>query len=97
MQQESDTAEKAWQQIFSSTGLSLKPVSVGCCGMAGTYGHEAQNQANSRALFDLSWAAPVQQTAPDLLLVTGFSCRSQVKRYEGFKPKHPLQALLQLM
>jgi Fe-S oxidoreductase len=39
----------------------------------------------------------VRQTAPDLLLVTGFSCRSQVKRYEGFKPKHPLQALLQLM
>jgi FAD/FMN-containing dehydrogenase/Fe-S oxidoreductase len=89
--------EKSWQQIFQRAGLSLQVVATGCCGMAGTYGHEAQNQANSRALFDLSWAAPVQNTAPDLLLVTGFSCRSQVKRYEGFKPKHPLQALLQLM
>jgi len=89
--------ERSWQQIYQQAGLSLQVVATGCCGMAGTYGHEAQNQANSKALFDLSWAAPVQQTAPDLLLVTGFSCRSQVKRYEGFKPKHPLQALLQLM
>ena len=31
------------------------------------------------------------------LLATGYSCRSQVKRYEGFKPKHPVQALLQLV
>jgi len=89
--------EKTWQQIFQSAGLQLKVVATGCCGMAGTYGHEVQNQHNSRALYDLSWAQPVAKTAPDLLLVTGYSCRSQVKRYEGYKPKHPLQALLQLI
>uniref|UniRef100_UPI00404788BC D-2-hydroxyglutarate dehydrogenase YdiJ n=1 Tax=Rheinheimera sp. TaxID=1869214 RepID=UPI00404788BC len=86
--------EKAWQQIFSSAGLSLKPVSVGCCGMAGTYGHEAQNLDNSKALFDMSWRAPVEQFGTEQILVTGFSCRSQVKRLVGDKPKHPLQALL---
>ena len=86
--------EKAWQQIFSSAGLSLKPVSVGCCGMAGTYGHEAQNLDNSKALFDMSWRAPVEQFGTEKILVTGFSCRSQVKRLVGDKPKHPLQALL---
>jgi FAD/FMN-containing dehydrogenase/Fe-S oxidoreductase len=86
--------EKAWQQIFSSAGLSLKPVSVGCCGMAGTYGHEAQNLDNSKALFDMSWRAPVEQFGTGQILVTGFSCRSQVKRLVGDKPKHPLQALL---
>ena len=86
--------EKAWQQIFSSAGLSLKPVSAGCCGMAGTYGHEAQNLDNSKALFDMSWRAPVEQFGTEQILVTGFSCRSQVKRLVGDKPKHPLQALL---
>ncbi|MBU2068851.1 MAG: FAD-binding oxidoreductase [Gammaproteobacteria bacterium] len=86
--------EKAWQQIFQQAGLSLKPVSVGCCGMAGTYGHEAQNLANSKALFDMSWRAPVEQFGTAQVLVTGFSCRSQVKRLVGDKPKHPLQALL---
>jgi Fe-S oxidoreductase len=89
--------EKSWQSIYQAAGLQLDVVATGCCGMAGTYGHEAQNQQNSRTLYDLSWAKPVQQSAPDLLLVTGYSCRSQVKRYEGFKPKHPLQALLHLM
>lgn len=89
--------EKAWQHIFANAGLVLKPISVGCCGMAGTYGHEAQNVDNSKALFDMSWRAPVEQYSPAKILVTGFSCRSQVKRLVGDKPKHPLQALLALL
>lgn len=87
--------EKTWQQIFMHAGLQLDVIAVGCCGMAGTYGHELQNQANSRALYELSWQQHVQAENPKPLLVTGFSCRSQVKRYEGQKPLHPLQALLQ--
>ncbi|MEH8020784.1 FAD-binding and (Fe-S)-binding domain-containing protein [Rheinheimera metallidurans] len=89
--------EKAWQLIFANVGLALKPISVGCCGMAGTYGHEAQNLENSKALFDMSWRAPVEQYSTSKILVTGFSCRSQVKRLVGDKPKHPLQALLALL
>ncbi|WP_445424756.1 D-2-hydroxyglutarate dehydrogenase YdiJ [Alishewanella sp. HL-SH06] len=87
--------EKTWQQIFDKTGLSLKVVSVGCCGMAGTYGHEQAQLANSKALFDLSWREPVERLGTEQLLVTGFSCRSQVKRLVGDKPRHPLQVLLQ--
>ena len=86
--------EKTWQTIFSKVGLTLKPVSVGCCGMAGTYGHEAQNLENSKALFDMSWRKPVEQFGTEQILITGFSCRSQVKRLVGDKPMHPLQALL---
>ena len=89
--------EKTWQQIFKQAGLQLDVIAVGCCGMAGTYGHELQNQANSRALYELSWQQHVQAKDPRPLLITGFSCRSQVKRYEGQKPLHPLQALLQLL
>ena len=89
--------EQVWQQIFAKAGLLLKPVAVGCCGMAGTYGHEAQNQQNSRALYDLSWQGVVSKIPSGYLLATGFSCRSQVKRYEQFKPLHPLQLLRQLI
>ncbi|KKO46475.1 membrane protein [Arsukibacterium ikkense] len=88
--------EAAWQQIFQRAGLNLTPVSVGCCGMAGTYGHEAQNFDNSKALFDMSWRAPIERFGVTQILVTGFSCRSQVKRLVGDKPRHPLQALLPL-
>lgn len=31
-----------WAAIFSRYGARLENVSVGCCGMAGTYGHEAK-------------------------------------------------------
>lgn len=87
-------SEKHWQQIFARMGLELKPLSVGCCGMAGTYGHEKQQLEKSKALFDLSWRTPVTELGNEQILVTGFSCRSQVKRLVGDKPRHPLQALL---
>ena len=32
-----------------------------------------------------------------LLLATGYSCRSQVKRYEHVVLKHPVQALLEIL
>lgn len=89
--------EQTWQQIFAKAGLALAPVAVGCCGMAGTYGHEVQNQQNSRNLYDLSWQQVVNSTPSGFVLATGFSCRSQVKRFEGFKPLHPLQLLRQLI
>ncbi|WP_088328804.1 FAD-binding and (Fe-S)-binding domain-containing protein [Lacimicrobium sp. SS2-24] len=88
------SAEKQWQQIFSRFGLTLTPVSVGCCGMAGTYGHETSHLDNSFGIFDLSWKHALKELSPAQVLATGYSCRSQTARIQGFKPRHPLQALL---
>ncbi|WP_448568898.1 D-2-hydroxyglutarate dehydrogenase YdiJ [Thalassotalea ganghwensis] len=87
-------SEKQWQKIFSAFGLSLTSVSVGCCGMAGTYGHEQANLDNSKQLYQMSWQAKINQYTPEQIVVTGYSCRSQVKRLEGQKTRHPIQALL---
>ncbi|MDQ6191287.1 hypothetical protein M3O75_13170 [Klebsiella pneumoniae] len=35
-------ATKQWADIFAHFGAKLENVSVGCCGMAGTYGHEVK-------------------------------------------------------
>lgn len=86
-----------WKKIFAHFGVPLESAPVGCCGMAGTYGHEGPNQQASRAIYDLSWAPAVAGRDPQQLLSSGYSCRSQVKRYEGFKPRHPVQALLALV
>ncbi|MFY8325107.1 D-2-hydroxyglutarate dehydrogenase YdiJ [Pseudoalteromonas sp. ZZD1] len=90
-------AANVWQNIFSDLRLSLNTTATGCCGMAGTYGHEAQNQNNSRALYEMSWQSVIKKNKPEQLLATGFSCRSQVKRYEKFKPKHPIELLAQIL
>ncbi|GGA73209.1 FAD-binding oxidoreductase [Neiella marina] len=91
------TTHGDWQKIFNHFGGEVKTQPVGCCGMAGTYGHEAPNQQNSKELYAMSWAEPMAQTPQHQVLSTGYSCRSQVKRMEGFKPKHPVEALLELV
>ena len=86
-------SEKQWQQIFQKTGLNLSAVSVGCCGMAGTFGHEASHIQESTGIYQLSWQQAVSRYQPEQIVATGYSCRSQVARFEKFKPKHPLQIL----
>jgi FAD/FMN-containing dehydrogenase/Fe-S oxidoreductase len=86
-------SEKQWQQIFQKAGLDLSTVSVGCCGMAGTFGHEASHIQESTGIYRLSWQQAVSRYQPEQIVATGYSCRSQVARFENFKPKHPLQIL----
>lgn len=86
-----------WKQIFGYFGAQLHVVNLGCCGMAGTYGHELDNQQRSRDLFDMSWEQTLNDLPQAQILVSGYSCRSQVKRFGGFRPKHPVEALLSLI
>ncbi|NVK57845.1 MAG: FAD-binding oxidoreductase [Alteromonadaceae bacterium] len=87
--------EQIWQQVFAKVGQPVDVVKVGCCGMAGNYGHEAQNKANSLGIYAMSWEQAVSRYKPAQIMATGYSCRSQVNRVDNFKPQHPLQVLLQ--
>ena len=89
--------EKTWQRVFTQLGLSLDIVPVGCCGMAGTYGHEAEHYDNAKGIYNLSWAQHTQGVRSEQILVTGYSCRSQVKRFENYRPKHPIEVLADLL
>ncbi|MFT5281418.1 MAG: FAD/FMN-containing dehydrogenase/Fe-S oxidoreductase [Kangiellaceae bacterium] len=103
--------EDIWQQIFSKFGLTLNIASVGCCGMAGTYGHELEHFENSKGIYELSWSQHAtlpqanndsvstltKKVAAEQILVTGYSCRSQVKRFEQYRPKHPIEVLATLL
>lgn len=90
-------APAQWAAIFARFGAQLENVSVGCCGMAGTYGHEVKNHANSLGIYELSWHQAMQRLPRNRCLATGYSCRSQVKRIEGNGVRHPLQALLEMV
>jgi FAD/FMN-containing dehydrogenase/Fe-S oxidoreductase len=86
-----------WASIFARFGAKLENISVGCCGMAGTYGHEVKNHASSLGIYELSWHQAMQRLPRNRCLATGYSCRSQVKRIEGSGVRHPLQALLEII
>ncbi len=90
-------APAQWASIFAHFGATLESVSVGCCGMAGTYGHEVKNHASSLGIYELSWHQAMQRLPRNRCLATGYSCRSQVKRIEGNGVRHPLQALLEMV
>jgi len=90
-------AEKEWGAIFQHFGAALTSVPVGCCGMAGTFGHEVDKLQMSKDIYGLSWKPRMQDLPKERCLATGYSCRSQVKRFEGEKLAHPLQALVQIL
>jgi FAD/FMN-containing dehydrogenase/Fe-S oxidoreductase len=86
---------KQWQQVFDLLGHKLKVINVGCCGMAGTYGHETQNLETSKHIYSLSWSEVINNPEnEDTLVASGFSCRSQVKRIDGKRIPNPLEVLL---
>ncbi|WP_026102800.1 FAD-binding and (Fe-S)-binding domain-containing protein [Pleurocapsa sp. PCC 7319] len=90
-------SQQQWQEVFQSAGLQLNILETGCCGMAGIYGYEAEHLATSRDIYQLSWDQhlPSDPNTRVNYLATGFSCRTQVKRFAGWLPLHPIQALQQ--
>lgn len=84
-----------WRQVFEALGQSLENINTGCCGMAGTYGHEAANVDTSKKIYQLSWSEVINDSSNDgKLMATGYSCRSQVKRIDNKALPHPLSKLL---
>jgi FAD/FMN-containing dehydrogenase/Fe-S oxidoreductase len=82
-----------WEKVFGRLGLKLVTEATGCCGMSGTYGHEARNQETSRTIFEQSWATKLGKEGE--ALATGYSCRSQVKRLADKQLRHPLEVVLE--
>ncbi len=90
-------AEKEWGVIFQHFGETLQTIPVGCCGMAGTFGHEKDKVTISKDIYHLSWLENLAELPTERCLVTGYSCRSQVKRWEKKTVLHPIQALLSVI
>jgi FAD/FMN-containing dehydrogenase/Fe-S oxidoreductase len=103
-------AASLWAEVFKQAGMSLTTAASGCCGMSGTYGHEARNVETSKTIFEQSWARhvddwcapgePGQAMRPNEgveLLATGYSCRCQVRRLRGRRLRHPIEALLDVL
>ncbi|MGP9824326.1 D-2-hydroxyglutarate dehydrogenase YdiJ [Ectopseudomonas khazarica] len=88
-------ATALWGQVFRQAGLQLATQATGCCGMSGTYGHEARNLETSRAIFAQSWEPALAREDAGEALATGYSCRSQTQRLRQQRLRHPIEALLE--
>ncbi|PCS21855.1 D-2-hydroxyglutarate dehydrogenase YdiJ [Candidatus Enterovibrio escicola] len=90
-------AEAEWGKIFKHFGGKLEVITVGCCGMAGTFGHESDKVENSKGIYGLSWKPRLKLLPHSRCMATGYSCRSQVNRIEQKDLRHPVQILLELV
>ncbi|GGX18957.1 FAD-linked oxidase [Pigmentiphaga litoralis] len=88
-------ATAAWVKVGARLGVDINMVASGCCGMAGLYGHERANRAQSEHIYDLSWAKHVTHPAlQGRLAATGYSCRCQAKLVDQATLPHPVSVLL---
>jgi Fe-S oxidoreductase len=87
-----------WRNIFAKFSIELRTPAAGCCGMAGTFGHEAKHRHLSTKLYQMSWQQAAQESinSSGTVLATGYSCRSQIRQQTGASPQHPLTYLNRL-
>ena len=61
-------------------GLSVNVIESSCCGMAGSFGYEANHYDVSRRMAERSLLPAVRSAPPDALIVAdGTSCRHQIE------------------
>ncbi|MCG8449885.1 MAG: FAD-binding protein [Pirellulales bacterium] len=79
---------------LSMTGLEIEEVDSGCCGMAGSFGYEAEHYAISQAMGERRLLPAVRDAADDTQIVAaGVSCRQQIEHATGRTARHPAEVL----
>jgi FAD/FMN-containing dehydrogenase/Fe-S oxidoreductase len=74
--------------------LTVKPIDSSCCGMAGSFGYEAEHYETSIAMAELSLLPAVRQADADTLVVAdGTSCRHQIADGANRQAVHVAQVL----
>jgi FAD/FMN-containing dehydrogenase/Fe-S oxidoreductase len=87
------TAEEA---VLRRLGVDFQSPAPGCCGMAGSFGFEADKYDISIALGELELMPAVRQAPPDWLIIAdGFSCREQIAQGSSRHALH-LAEILQM-
>ncbi|GAB3510267.1 FAD-binding and (Fe-S)-binding domain-containing protein [Spirosoma knui] len=73
---------------------SAQLIPSGCCGMAGSFGYEAEHYDLSMQIGELVLFPAVRQTTEDVIIsAAGTSCRHQIKDGTGRKAQHPAEIL----
>ncbi len=79
----------AERELVASMHVDLEVPTSGCCGLAGSFGFEADHYDVSMAIGERVLLPAVRREGPDTLVVTdGFSCREQIRHGTGRPALH---------
>jgi FAD/FMN-containing dehydrogenase/Fe-S oxidoreductase len=72
---------EAEQALLEKMGLDVRPVSGGCCGLAGSWGFESGHHDLSMAIGENALLPAVREAQPDTIVIAnGFSCKTQIEQ-----------------
>jgi Fe-S oxidoreductase len=81
-------------ELLKRTGLDFQVLDSGCCGMAGSFGFEADKYDVSVKIGERVLLPAVRSAAADTLIITdGFSCYQQIEGLTGRKALHISEVL----
>ncbi|MCC7357841.1 MAG: FAD-binding protein [Anaerolineales bacterium] len=85
--------------LLRATGAEVREIASGCCGMAGSFGYEAEHYELSLQIGELKLFPAVRagQAASVPVTASGTSCRAQILDGTGAKAVHPVEMLAELM
>jgi Fe-S oxidoreductase len=85
----------ALRLLRAITGAEVREVDSGCCGMAGSFGYEAEHYEISQAIGERVLFPTVRALAPeDEIVAMGTSCRQQIRHGTGRRARHLVEILL---
>jgi Fe-S oxidoreductase len=81
-------------ELLEAMGADATEPDAGCCGLAGSFGFEAEHYDISMQIGERRLLPLVREAAADTLLVAdGFSCATQIEHGTGRRPVHLAQAI----
>ena len=92
--QKAQVGTKPAHTALQLAGYVVTEVDSGCCGMAGSFGYEADHYAISQQMAERALMPAVHNASDDTLIVAaGVSCRQQIKDFSGRTALHPAEVL----
>jgi Fe-S oxidoreductase len=82
------------EALLREMGAEVESLDSGCCGMAGSFGFEADHYQLSRQIGELVLLPAVRRAAAETLIVAdGFSCREQIAQGTSRRAVHLADAV----
>ncbi|QDV91552.1 putative FAD-linked oxidoreductase [Phycisphaerae bacterium RAS2] len=69
----------------------------GCCGMAGSFGHEVEHYDVARAIGEQRLFPAVRARDGARVAVSGFSCREQIAHHTAERPAHLIEVVAEVL
>ena len=98
-QQKALTSVAGSVQVLSlPVNYTVNVVPSGCCGMAGSFGYEAEHYGISQQIGELVLLPAVRRQAEETIIAApGTSCRHQIKDGTGRVARHPVEVLYEAL